>query len=81
MDLLHHQDDHVVEAGESVMMRFHVGDNVSHISAGDGIVVAASLDGVHVQFRGYIGKYDARWFELHPHYLFHRGTAPVETSR
>ena len=57
---------------------FAAGDRVAHIRQGDGIVMQTG-DIVIVVFdkklkndRSIIGKYDRRWFELYPKYLFHR---------
>lgn len=60
---------------------FHVGDEVAHITVGDGIVRAVENGEVVVEFarrdkkgRHSIGRYDRRWFELHSTYLFHRSS-------
>lgn len=69
--------------------RFQVGDSVAHITLGDGkvtrnngeyIVVCLERPGRKRGF--YVGEYDARWFQLHPRYLFHRGNvSPSEIAK
>jgi hypothetical protein len=63
---------------------FKTGERVAHISCGAGVVTAADEEFVHVTYdqtnakgRHWTGKYDRRWFELCPNYLFHR-TARTE---
>ena len=61
------------------MKRFRRGDRVSHITVGDGVVIG---DGnlIVVQYQHLVGKYDANWFKVNPHFLFHRGTEPLPQS-
>lgn len=57
---------------------FKVGEAVAHISLGDGVVTGRPEGEVCVTYPGRgmkrtaTGRYDRRWFELHPGYLFHR---------
>lgn len=67
--------DRVIETDP--FKRFRPGDRVAHISAGDGVVVSSQPGVVQVQFQNFVGKYDKLWFDLHPSYLFHRGTEPL----
>lgn len=54
---------------------FKVGDKVAHITLGDGIVREIGSEVcVFYGERGPTGKYDHRWFELHPNFLFHRSS-------
>jgi hypothetical protein len=61
---------------------FKHGDSIAHITAGEGQVTRIEDDCVVVTFDGtqrtgrFSGRYDHRWFELHPHYLVHGHTRP-----
>jgi len=59
--------------------RFKIGDEVAHITMGDGQVVSHEDGCVLVRYLprhglrpGPLGKYDAVWFATHPNFLFHR---------
>lgn len=61
------------------MTTFKVGERVSHIGMGDGVVTSTDNDEVCVTYsrrahggKTITGRYDRRWFEMHPGYLFHR---------
>lgn len=72
--------DRVIEAGTSPFKKFTKGDRVAHISGGDGVVIGNDgNDGkaIKVQFQRAVGIYDQLWFDLHPGWLFHRGTDPL----
>lgn len=69
--------DRIVEPGVAALERFKPGDRVAHITLGDGVVLRNAVDGVHIRYQNCEGIYDARWFELHPTWLFHRHTKPV----
>lgn len=63
---------------------FKVGESVAHINIGDGHVsaiedghVCVTYDRKDAREKPFTGKYDHRWFELHPAYLFHRHIQPV----
>lgn len=68
----------IIEPGMIAAQRFKSGDRVAHIRLGDGVVVHSNeVDEVRVRFQKCTGVYDSRWFEMHPGWLFHRGTAPL----
>lgn len=60
----------------SPFQRFQVGDHVAHFSLGDGEVMKNDGRTIGVRYTKAYGQYDRLWFEIHPHMLFYRGTAP-----
>lgn len=77
--------ERIITPNMTPFQKFIPGDHVAHISMGNGIVQpreympSAKFNEmelvVTVKYErgpGYIGKYDARWFELNPRFLFHR---------
>jgi len=88
------KDPRIIEAikadmpvGFQMLARFEKGDTVAHIYLGDGVVTDKDPVSVTVTFerrdkqkKNVVGIYDAHWFDLHPRYLFHRGTiTPVNS--
>lgn len=69
--------DRIIEEGTPPLQRFKAGDRVTHISAGNGVVIPSTDGSIHVRYQGWTGIYDARWFELYPRFLFHQGTVPL----
>lgn len=72
--------ERTIEPGIDALRRFKQGDRVAHISLGDGVVIRSTVDSVHVRYQQCTGIYDARWFELHPTWLFHRHTKPAHAQ-
>ena len=55
---------------------FRSGERVAHVTLGDGVVDPVEGGVVVVHYKtGVIGKYDRRWFELNPRFIFHRSAA------
>jgi hypothetical protein len=67
----------MIDPSTPAMARFKAGDRVSHLTAGEGVVIRSDATHVEVRYQRGTGIYDANWFRLHPRLLFHRGTAPL----
>jgi hypothetical protein len=74
----------LIDKDTSPFERFQVGDEVAHITLGDGIVTANTGDEIQVTYSmsksaRAVATYNASWFKTNPRFLFHRGEiTPLE---